>query len=134
MYASVNLIWILQHQYLIYASVNHNKNPKDHLIKESTDFTYEEVELRTFSILSISFNVLILDGYRRSSRKAVLNLSLIVSSLASDVSTERLITTCICCSRSRSDIVRRKSLELRIGGTWLHLLYCKTAFLFVCVW
>ena len=51
---------------------------KDRLIKESTDFTCEEVELRIFSILSISFNVLILDGYRRSSRKAVLNLSLIV--------------------------------------------------------
>ena len=51
---------------------------KDRLIKESTDFTCEEVELRIFSILSISFNVLILDGYRRSSRKAVLKLSLIV--------------------------------------------------------
>ena len=26
MYASVNLIRILQHQFLIYASANHNKN------------------------------------------------------------------------------------------------------------
>ena len=52
---------------------------KDRLIKESADFTCcEEVGLRIFSILSISFNVLILDRYRRSSRKAVLNLSLIV--------------------------------------------------------
>ena len=52
---------------------------KNRLINESTDFTCcEELELRIFSILSISFNVLILDGYRRSSRKAVLNLSLIV--------------------------------------------------------
>jgi hypothetical protein len=33
---------------------------------------------RILSILSISFNVLILDGYKKSSRKAVLNLSLIV--------------------------------------------------------
>jgi hypothetical protein len=87
MNASVNLIRILQHQFLIYASVNHNKNlatppvlsSKERLIKESTDFTCcEEVGLRIFSILSISFNVLILDRYRRSSRKAVLNLSLIV--------------------------------------------------------
>ena len=52
---------------------------KDRLIKEPMDFTCcEEVRLRIFSILSISFNVLILDKYRRSSRKAVLNLSLIV--------------------------------------------------------
>jgi hypothetical protein len=37
---------------------------KDRLIKESTDFTCcEEVGLRIFSILSISFNVLILDRY-----------------------------------------------------------------------
>jgi ABC-type bacteriocin/lantibiotic exporter with double-glycine peptidase domain len=28
----------------------------------------------------------------------------------------------------------KRSLELRTGGTWLHLLYCETAFLFVCVW
>ena len=53
---------------------------KDRLIKEPKDFTCcEEVELRIFSILWISFNVLILDVYRKSSRKAVvLNLSLIV--------------------------------------------------------
>ena len=53
---------------------------KDRLIKEPKDFTCcEEVELRIFSILSISFNVLILDVYRKSLRKAVvLNLSLIV--------------------------------------------------------
>ena len=50
----------------------------DRLIKELKDFTCcEEVGLRIFSILSISFNVLILDGYRKSSRKTVLkNLSL----------------------------------------------------------
>jgi hypothetical protein len=49
------------------------------VIKEPKDFTcYEEVGLRILSILSISFNVLILDGYKKSSRKAVLNLSLIV--------------------------------------------------------
>jgi hypothetical protein len=58
--------------------VHHVLSSKDRLIKESTYFTCEEVELRIFSILSISFNVLILDGYRRSSRKAVLKLSLIV--------------------------------------------------------
>jgi hypothetical protein len=52
---------------------------KGRLIKEPKDFTCcEEVGLRIFSILSISFNVLILDKYRRSSRKAVLNLSLFV--------------------------------------------------------
>jgi hypothetical protein len=52
---------------------------KDRLIKEPKDFTCcEEVGLRIFSILLISFNVLILDRYRRSSRKVVLNLSLIV--------------------------------------------------------
>jgi hypothetical protein len=52
---------------------------KDRLIKEPKDFTCcEEVGLRIFSILSISFNVLILDRYRKSSRKAVLNLLLIV--------------------------------------------------------
>ena len=52
---------------------------KDRLIKDPMDFTCcEEVGLRIFSILSIPFNVLILDRYRRSSRKAVLNLSLIV--------------------------------------------------------
>jgi hypothetical protein len=46
---------------------------KDRLIKEPKDFTCcEEVGLR------ILFNVLILDRYRKSSRKAVLNLSLIV--------------------------------------------------------
>jgi len=28
----------------------------------------------------------------------------------------------------------KRSLELRTGGIWLHLLYCETAFLFVCVW
>ena len=36
---------------------------KDRLIKEPKDFTCEEVELRIFSILSISFNVLIVDVY-----------------------------------------------------------------------
>ena len=54
---------------------------KYRLIKEPKYFTCEEVGLRIFSILSISFNVLILDGYRKSSRKTVLknlNLSLIV--------------------------------------------------------
>jgi hypothetical protein len=52
---------------------------KDRLIKEHKDFTCcDEVALRIFLILSISFYVLIPDGYRRSSRKAVLNLSLIV--------------------------------------------------------
>ena len=45
---------------------------KDRLIKEPKDFTCEEVGLR------ISSNVLILDRYRKSSRKAVLNMSLIV--------------------------------------------------------
>ena len=58
--------------------VHHVLSSKDRLIKESTYFTCEEVELRIFSILSISFNVLILNGYRRSSRKAVLKLSFIV--------------------------------------------------------
>ena len=51
---------------------------KDRLIKEPKDFTCEEVGLMIFSTLSISNNELILDGYRRSSRKAILNLSLIV--------------------------------------------------------
>jgi hypothetical protein len=51
---------------------------KDRLIKEPKDFTCcEEVGLRIFSILSISFNVLILDRYWKLSRKAVLNLLLI---------------------------------------------------------
>ena len=46
---------------------------KDRLIKEPKDFTCcEEVGLR------IPFNVLILGRYRKSSRKAVLDLSLIV--------------------------------------------------------
>jgi len=28
----------------------------------------------------------------------------------------------------------KRFLELRTGSTWLYLLYCETAFLFVCVW
>ena len=28
----------------------------------------------------------------------------------------------------------KRLLELRIGVTWLQLLYCETAFLFACVW
>jgi hypothetical protein len=42
-----------------------------------------------------------------------------ISSLASDVSTERLIATCtcMCCSRSQSDIVRRKKTYSCLGRT-----------------
>ena len=28
----------------------------------------------------------------------------------------------------------KRSLELRTGSTWLHLLYCETDFLFICIW
>ena len=50
---------------------------KDRLIKEPNDFSCEEVGLRIFLILLISSNVLFLNGYRKSSIKTVLNLSLI---------------------------------------------------------